>query len=147
MSGKTHFFRFSKNGVRFKSIDYTHEGLGKLVGKRVSVKYLPNDHSFLDIYLDGQFVCTAIPHARLSKDQRNLIVRQRNQQIQSVDRIVKQSTVRARRREREGNPLATPERDPGQPLRTLDDIGDEEFLKFLESSVTPMEEASDDNSH
>lgn len=139
--------KISKNGVRFKNIDYTHEGLGKLVGKKVSVRYLPNDHSFLDIYLDGQFVCTAIPHARLPQDQRNLIVRERNQQIQSVDRIVKQSTVRARRRAREGNPLGAPERDPSQPLRTLDDLGDEEFLKFLESSVTPIEEASDVNGH
>lgn len=137
--------RVSKSGIRFKNIDYTHELLGKLVGKRVTVKFLPNDRTFLDIYLDGQFVCSAIPHARLSKDQRTLIVRQRNQQIQNVDRIVKQSRRRAQRREREGNPLAGPERDPSQPLRTVEDLSDEDFLDFLERSVTSSKEDSDVN--
>jgi len=127
--------KVSKNGVRFKNHDFTHELLGKLVGKRVTVRYLPNDRSFLEIYLNDQFVCSAVPHVRLSSDQRIDIVRARNQEIRRTDRIIKQSTARAREREREDDPLLAQERDPREPIRTLDSSNHEEYLTLLEEAA------------
>ncbi len=126
----------SKNGVRFKEVDYVHVDLSRLVGKKVSVRYLPNDRSFIDIYLDGEFVCTAIPHGRMSKDERIQIVRERERDIKKVNKIVKRSRKRASEREWAGNPLLAPEHDPSMPVRTKPDSSDDEFLNFLERNST-----------
>lgn len=104
--------KVSKNGVRFKGSDYVHEKLSRLVGKKVSIRYLPNDRSFIDVHVDGEYVCTAVPHTRLSKDERLRIIRNRGNEIAKVDRIIKRSRKRFEQREREGNPLLSPERDP-----------------------------------
>lgn len=126
--------KVSKNGVRFRGVDYVHEKLAKLVGKKVTVRYLPNDRTFIDVHVDDAYVCTAAPYARLSKDERVQIIRNRNNEIARVDRIIKQSRKRAEHRALEGNPLLSPERDPEAPASVIDDGSEEEFLAFAEQA-------------
>lgn len=133
--------KVSKNGVRFKGVDYVHEKLGKLVGKKVTVRYLPNDRTFIDIHVNDAYVCTAAPHTRLSMDERVQIIRNRNKEIAKVDRIIKRSRKRAEHRELEGNPLLSPERDPDAPARVIDDGADEDFLSFAEQAAALDTEA------
>ena len=137
--------RVSKNGVRFRSVDYVHETLGSLVGKKVSVRFLPNDRSFIDVYLDDAFLCTAVPHERLTKDERIQIVRARNGELRKVDQIVKRSRQRARTRDLEGNPLLSPERDPEAPARVLPDTSDDDFLAFVEETTGIGKEAGNEH--
>lgn len=132
--------KVSKNGVRFKDVDYVHAGLSRLVGKKITIRYLPNDRSFIDVYLDDEFVCTAIPHERMSKDERIEIVRERERDVRKVNKIVKRSRKRAIERELAGNPLAGPERDPSMPARTVADTGDDDFLSFLEENTAEQED-------
>ena len=124
--------KVSKNGVRFKDVDYVHVGLSRMVGKKITIRFLPNDRSFIDIYLDDEFICTAIPHERMSKDERIEIVRERERDVRKVNKIVKRSRKRATELELAGNPLLAPERDPSMPARTIPDSGDDEFLSYLE---------------
>lgn len=131
--------KVSKNGVRFKDVDYVHAGLSRLVGKKITIRYLPNDRSFIDIYLDDEFVCTAVPHERMSKDERIQIVRERERDVRKVNKIVKRSRKRAIERELAGNPLLAPERDPLMPARTAADTSDDEFLSFLEENTAEQE--------
>jgi transposase InsO family protein len=126
--------KISKNGVRFRDVDYVHVALSRLVGKKVAVRFLPNDRSFIDVYLDDAFVCTAVPHARMSKDERLQIIRERERDVRAVNRVIKRSRKRAVERELAGNPLLSPARDPSLPDRSVDGTGDDEFLAFLESS-------------
>jgi putative transposase len=137
--------KISKNGIRFNNVDFVHAALGKLVGKKVTIRHLPNDRSFIDVHLNGQFLCTAIPYARLSQDDRKQIVRDRNSQIRQTDRIIKRSGTRARQRELEGNPLLSPERNPSVPQRKVDDMSEEEFLVFVEETAGIGKE--DDHDH
>ena len=127
--------KVSKNGVRFKDVDYVSPELGTKVGKRVSIRYLPNDRSFIDVYLNGTFLCTAVPHARLTQDERKQIVRQRNSQVNKGHHLIKRSGARAKRRELEGNPLLAPERDPDAPARRTVAIDEDEYLTFLEAAA------------
>ena len=127
--------KISKNGVRFKDVDYVHPLLGTKVGKKVAVRYLPNDRSFIDIYIDGQFLCTAVPHSRLGKDERQQIVRERNRQISNSNHLLKRSGARAQRRAAEGNPLVSPERDPNAPARQLEDSDDDDYISRIEKTT------------
>lgn len=126
----------SKNGIRFRGIDYVHGKLAPVVGKKVHVRYLPNDRTFIDVYLDGAYLCTAEPHERLTRDERIKIVRARNSTLGKVDRLIKQSRRRAEIRELEGNPLASPNRDPATPV-TPQSPDDDAFLAFAERSISP----------
>lgn len=137
--------KISKNGVRFKNIDYVHPAMSKMVGKKVSVRYLPNDRTFLDVFVEGTYVCTAVPHERLSTDERLQIVRKRNSQTAKVERIRKRSRKRASDRTVLGNPLLSSEHDPELPARRMSAMDDEDFLRFAESSRRDSEELADDS--
>ena len=122
----------SKNGVRFRTVDYIHADLARLVGKTVAIRHLPNDRSFIDVYDADQFVCTAEPHNRLTREARIQIVRDRSASIRSVDRIIKRSRQRIVERHLEGTPPLAPRRDPTEPFE-LDDPADD-FLQFAEAT-------------
>jgi len=134
----------SKNGVRHHKVDYTHPALKALTGKKVTVRFLPNDRTFIDVYHDDVFICTAIPHERMTKDERLQIVRERQRDVRKVDHIIKRTRKRAQERELAGNPLLSPERDPQAPARTAIDNGDDDFLSFMEETATRGKEADDD---
>jgi len=135
----------SKNGVRFDHVDYTDPLLKDLVGKEVHIRYLPNDKSFIDVYLDGHFVCTAYSHASLTKEKRNQIAGDRMKQIGYVDRVIKQSRKRQEQNEFDGTPLVRPERDPNKTPASHSD-GDDEFLDYLERLQSEEgEEPADDD--
>jgi hypothetical protein len=119
--------------------------MSKMVGKKVSVRYLPNDRTFLDVFVDGTYVCTAVPHERLSIDERLQIVRKRNAQTAKVERIRKRSRKRAGDRAVLGNPLLSPEHDPELAARRMPPTDDEDFLHFAESSRNEGEELADDS--
>lgn len=129
----------SKSGIRFKDVDYVHLKLSQLVGKRVTIRYLPNDRSFIDVYLKDEFICTAVPHERATKDERIQIVRARNRDVEKVNLIVKQSRKRATERELAGNPLLSPEREATRPARAIPNTNDDDFLSFLEQNYPDQE--------
>ena len=111
----------------------------------MTIRYLPNDSTFIDVYVNDQFHCTAVPNTRLSQQDRKQIVRERNSQIRQTDRLVKRSSARAQRRELEGNPLASPERDPKSPARSIEDASEDDFLAFVEQMAKITKETTDDD--
>jgi hypothetical protein len=87
----------SKNGVRFRGIDYVHPtAFHGHVGRKVNVRYLPNDRSFIAVYLGGQFLCEAHPAKHLTQEQRFEIARITRRRIAQVDRIMKTGAKRAK---------------------------------------------------
>lgn len=129
----------SKSGIRFENVDYTHADLAPLLGKKVTLKFLPNDRTFVDVISDGKFLCTAKPHSRLDSEERQVIVSNRNKTVRKVDHIIKTSQARASRRLIEGNPLLSPERDPRVSQRAHPTDNDEEFLGFVEVGPINLE--------
>jgi len=126
----------SKNGLRFDHIDYTDPALATLVGKKVTLRYLPNDRTFVDVIADGQYICTAVPHTRLSVETRSVIVRNRQAEVRKVAHILKESNARASVRTLEGIPQLSPVRDPSATPRPIPDDAEEEYLSFLEGTTT-----------
>lgn len=128
--------RVSKNGVRFEDIDYTDPALANIVGKKVTLRYLPNDRTFVDVMVDGQFVCTATAHSHLSIEARRVIVRNRIASSKKVDHIIKESTARASRKTLEGNPLLSQERNPLATARPAPSTDEDDFLAFMDQVAT-----------
>lgn len=136
----------SKNGVRFKKVDYIAKELKTIVGKKVSLRYLPNDPSFVDVFLGDVYLCTAKPHNRLTQDERRVIVAERQSTARKVDRLVKKSRKRRQEAALSGNPLMSPQREPSahldySPPMELED----EFLSFGER-LADSSRSKDDNS-
>lgn len=82
-------YKVTKNGVHFHGIWYVHPALHGKVGRVVGVRHLPTDPSFIDIYLGGEFLCSATPTAQLSREQRSRLAKTRRNRVASADRIVK----------------------------------------------------------
>ena len=62
-------------GVSFNNRYYTAPEFATrgLVGRQVQVRYMPSDDSFIEVFADGKWVCTALLHADLTDEQRDEI--------------------------------------------------------------------------
>lgn len=58
-----------KDGIHFHNLRYLAPELQGRVGQRVHVRYMPHDDRFIEVYLDGQHLCTAYPQGQLSEEQ------------------------------------------------------------------------------
>ncbi len=58
----------SKNGVRFRGIDYLHPALTGLVGETVELGFRDSDPTRLDLFQDELWLGTARPHTHWDKD-------------------------------------------------------------------------------
>lgn len=72
--------KVSKNGVRFDGIDYLAPQIMGTVGRTVEMRHLPHDRSFIEVFLDGEHLCTAYPSHLLSADDTDEIVARRKQE-------------------------------------------------------------------
>ncbi len=78
-----------KSGVSFKGVFYTAPEFHGKVGRTVQLRYLPNDRSFVDVYLDGEFLCTATPTKNLSREQQAKLSAMRRSRLAKSERILK----------------------------------------------------------
>lgn len=101
-----HFFlshpkrrRVSGYGISFRSMDYTHPALNAHRGDTVEVRYLPNVKEFIDCYTEeGEYICEAVPHEKLTLAQRAAITRYRETVGGRVTTYVKEGAAQARKR-------------------------------------------------
>ncbi|MCD4532506.1 transposase family protein [Nocardioides sp. cx-169] len=63
--------KVSKNGIRFDTIDWVIPtgGLTGTVGRKVEIRYLPHDRSFIEVFLEGVHLGTAHPKDLLTADE------------------------------------------------------------------------------
>lgn len=120
--------RVSKNGVRFRNVDYTSPALREFVGADVNVRHLPNDRSFIHVYDGAVFICEAVPHSRLSEEDRIRLVGDRRREQQRVNHKIKTSRKRQVERRKDFADGLAPERDPNLPAHLHDDTSDRDDL-------------------
>jgi putative transposase len=54
--------KVSKNGIRWDTIDWIAPELIDARGRHVEIRYLPHDRTFIEVFLDGVHLCTAVPN-------------------------------------------------------------------------------------
>lgn len=133
----------SKNGVRFRGVWYTSPLLKGKVGREVGVRYLPNDHSFIDLYLGEEFLCRGVPHSALTTLERRKIASNRTVRTDRYDRNLKRSPEQRRKIAAEQAASAALEQEP-VPLDGLWTDDDEEaYLCLVESGDSAYEAGYD----
>lgn len=68
---KVHAAGVSFRGQYFTAPDLATNGM---VGREVQVRYMPTDESFIEVFYDGEWMCTAVPHVNLTDEQREQII-------------------------------------------------------------------------
>lgn len=58
-----------KDGIRFNGLAYIAPELQGRRGQSVEVRYMPHDDRSIEVYLDGQHLCTAYPQGQLTGEQ------------------------------------------------------------------------------
>jgi transposase InsO family protein len=56
-------------GIRYDGIDYVAPELGDLVRDTVTIGYLPNSPHYIEVFVEGTWLCTALPSKHLTADQ------------------------------------------------------------------------------
>jgi len=155
--------KISKNGVHFDGIDYQSIDFSGKVGRTVTIRHLPNDRSFIDVYLGDEFLTTAEPAAHLAPEQKARIARIRRNRTARLDRIIKTGARRAaaaamERADREGfaDPASksaaqaeqtsteaeSPMEGPTAPDLSSDDEDLEAYLEMSEAAKARREEVA-----
>jgi hypothetical protein len=89
----------NKNGIRFERVDYAAAELNRLVGRKVTVRHLPNvelERLFIEVFDGDEWVCTAYPSHTLTSAQREALLAERRRQYQKVKEAEKDGARRRR---------------------------------------------------
>lgn len=106
------------DGIHHQSLAYIAPELGGLVGEKLLVKFMPHDRTKIDVFRNGEWLCTAYPQRVLGPDEREAVLRQREASRRQHANAMRRTSSRARRR----LSAAT----AGSPAQDLTVIGREE---------------------
>lgn len=93
-------------GVFFNNRYFTAPELAPLVGQKVTLRFMPHDESFVEVFFEDEWVCTAHPHESLTDEERRLI-REITRRQYSEARAYTEQAAEKRRRMAEEAPLET----------------------------------------
>jgi putative transposase len=69
--------KVSKNGIRWDTIDWVAPELVSVIGRHVEIRHLPHDRSFIEVFLDGDHLCTAVPVQDLDEETKQATIERR----------------------------------------------------------------------
>lgn len=115
-------------GVHVRNVHYTDPALTP--GRKVVVRYLPSNMSFVDVYtLDGEFVCTAVPHGDLTPEARARMSKYRENGADRTSSYIKEAyRRRVERAEEEAVRRSIVDPDDNDPE-------EDEYLEFLDGHL------------
>jgi putative transposase len=87
--------KVSKNGIRWDTTDWVAPELVGVVGRHVEIRYLPHDRTFIEVFLDREHLCSAVP-SRLLDDEAShaLLLRRREARTETVRRFTAANRTR-----------------------------------------------------
>lgn len=131
-------------GIRFRRTDYTSAALTGHVGRAATIRYLPHDDREIEVYLDGEWLCTARPYTHLDPEEQRRIDQARRDQYTAARNYL---TAAAERRDLAVDTTSgTPRlRSPAGVVRpsSLAD-GDDDLLDLADPLETPRPRLADD---
>jgi putative transposase len=90
--------KVSKNGIRWDTIDWVAPELVKVVGRHVEIRHLPHDRSFIEVFLDGDHLCTAVPVEELDDQaKQDIIERRQTARAQAQKRFTTANRMRGKK--------------------------------------------------
>lgn len=135
--------RISKNGIRFCNNIYIDAALNSHVGRTVTIRHLPHDDSFVEVFLGDTHLCTAIRSEATTPEERMDLLVERREQYEDAKRLMTEAAqARLRRYEK-----AIDEKDPNlPPLSTTADprkADSDSFLALFGQGVGQVKSTDD----
>lgn len=129
----------SKNGARFDKIDYVAPELTGVVGRTVEIRHLPHDRSFIEVFVDGDHLCTAFPADLLSADETEAVIARRTaERRRAMNRF---TTANRQRKGMSGTMRLETDRDGKrhviEPAADLLSGGNEAYARLITKSDDP----------
>lgn len=125
--------KVAQQGVFFDNCYYMAPELSRVVGHTVEVRHMPHDDSFVEVFFQDSWLCTAYPHADLTDEDRRRMS-ERNREQYSDARAHATRAAERRRALAAGSPgdliVTTTDRADANGLYG----GDEDYLELHESS-------------
>jgi putative transposase len=75
-----------REGVRFHTVDFIAPELIGTVGRKVEVRHLPHDLTFIEVFLDNEHLCTAYPRHASTPEQEQALLEHRKQKMNEATR-------------------------------------------------------------
>jgi putative transposase len=90
--------KVSKNGIRFDRIDWASPSgeLDDVIGRTVEIRHLPHDRDFIEVFFDGEHLCTAFPHEAFTDDDQQQFLARRHAEKRDTARQQRRATRRRR---------------------------------------------------
>ncbi len=85
-----------KYGIRRHKLDYVAPEMQGRGGQCVEIRFMPHDDRSIEVYLDGEYLCTAYPRDRLSAEQTTEFLAQAAAERKRHGRERRKATARAR---------------------------------------------------
>ncbi|MEV4251707.1 transposase family protein [Spirillospora sp. NPDC049652] len=85
-----------KYGIRRNNLHYFAPELQGRGGERVQIRYMPHDDRFVEVYGDGEFLCTAVPQSQATDAQRAAFRAHAAQERKRLGRLRRKAAARAR---------------------------------------------------
>jgi putative transposase len=115
--------KVSKNGIRFDRIDWTAPEVTGVIGRNVEIRYLPHDRTFIEVFLDGEHLCTAHPQQRLTAEQeQEVILRRKEQRLAARNRFTTANRQRRKNATGEVSKLTVDKNGNRVVVETDDDL-------------------------
>jgi putative transposase len=86
------------SGVAFSGLNYIAPELNGLVGEVVAVRYRPHDRRTIEIFRDGEHLCTAKPQGTLTAEDRAAVLERRRADAADQARRQRRASRKARTR-------------------------------------------------
>lgn len=110
-----------------------------VVGRAVEVRHLPHDRSFVEVFVDGDHLCTAFPAHLLTADETEAVIERRVQERRrAMNRF---TTANRQRRSMPGTMRLETDRDGRrhviEPVGDLLSGGNEAYARLITKSDNP----------
>jgi hypothetical protein len=109
----------NRDGIHVDNVKFTAPELARLVGQKVEVAKRPFDRSLIEVFVDDEWLCTAVPHESLDAQARDRLLAIRHED----DRVALELHRKASTRERSllgGLPQPSDgQSEPEKPARRL----------------------------
>ncbi|MFB4319962.1 Mu transposase C-terminal domain-containing protein [Actinomadura sp. 21ATH] len=85
MATKEHVIQ--KNGINYKSRTYYDPKLNGRGGERVVLRYMPHEHDYVEVYQNGEHLCTARTKDNLTEEEKDEIFTERRESAAELKRL------------------------------------------------------------
>lgn len=129
-------------GVAFNNVNYTAPKLESagLIGRKVDVRYWPTDTSYVEVFHNDEWVCTAVPHGTLTDAEKEQFQQNRKENYAQARTYLTNAAERRQVVFEKHDDLSVTYGDDGQRILGLNNAAIEDPQMFIMENQLSLED-------